>query len=122
MQSMSKEEKEQAAAEAAKEKALAAKEAAEKKAAAAAMKANAAREKAEATSDVDEMLGELGSGKSAPKTHTSTSSGGASMEDSKVKVVECVYNGSWEHSPLFGSHESTIHTRTTFDTFQNTGA
>ncbi|EPA5832887.1 cell envelope integrity TolA C-terminal domain-containing protein [Salmonella enterica] len=81
MQSMSKEEKEQAAAEAAKEKALAAKEAAEKKAAAAAMKANAAREKAEATSDVDEMLGELGSGKSAPKTHTSTSSGGASMEE-----------------------------------------
>ncbi|EOB1971625.1 hypothetical protein ACVO88_002179, partial [Salmonella enterica] len=42
--------------------------------------------------------------------------------NSKVKVVECVYNGSWEHSPLFGSHESTIHTRTTFDTFQNTGA
>lgn len=67
MQSMSKEEKEQAAAKAA-EKALAA-------------KAKAAREKAEATSDVDEMLGELGSGKSAPKTHTSTSSGGASMAE-----------------------------------------
>lgn len=68
MQSMSKEEKEQAAAKAAAEKALAA-------------KAKAAREKAEATSDVDEMLGELGSGKSAPKTHTSTSSGGASMAE-----------------------------------------
>ncbi|MEG5625537.1 cell envelope integrity protein TolA [Enterobacter hormaechei] len=73
MQSMSKEEKEQAAAKAAKE-AADAKALAEKKAASAyaeAIKAKAASEKAEAASGVDDLFGDLGSGKSVPKTEAS---------------------------------------------------
>ncbi|HCL5339421.1 TPA: cell envelope integrity protein TolA [Salmonella enterica] len=65
MQSLSKEEKEQAEAKAAKEAADAR---AAARAYAAAMKAKAASEKAEAASGVADLLGDLGSGKSVPKT------------------------------------------------------